>query len=156
MEYSVSHYDSRRQMIVLSVEGLLLSERNGTVVHELAHAYHYLIADAGPQNACIKEAYHLSVIQDELYEKVPFFTDAPDLPNRGLSGSYARHNPMEYFATAAEAFWLYGTTNHYPWDRESLWKHDQRAYRLVQIFLTHARADCDVAVGGSSGPWWPE
>ena len=150
------HYDSERKLIVFSIRSLLIPERRGTVVHELAHAYHDLVVTRGFNNECIKEAYRLSVEVDGLYNQVPFFNEYPDVPDGRPSGNtYRDNNALEYFAVSAQAYWLYGTTGHYPWDRESLWEHDKRAYRLMQVFLEHSLTDCDVLRFDGGDVWWP-
>ena len=64
------------------------------------------------------------MLVDQLYDQVPYLNQHQHVPDDSLSRSYAVRNEREYFATSAQAYYLYGTTPHSPWDRESLYAHD--------------------------------
>ena len=90
------------------------------VLHELAHAYHFLVL--GADDPAIRLAYE-NAIKGGLYQEV----DHVDGRRRE---AYARTDRMEYFAEISEAY--FGKNDFYPFVREELRNYDPRGYRAVR------------------------
>lgn len=90
------------------------------VLHELAHAYHFLVL--GERHPGIAAAYKQAV-ERGLYEEVEHVRG-------GKRRAYALVNEKEYFAELSEAY--FGKNDFYPFTRADLEKHDPVGYRLLQ------------------------
>ncbi len=89
-------------------------EQPWMVLHELAHAYHHQVLDAGFDNPELRAAFHKAT-EAKLYAKVLHY-DGKEVK------AYATTNPMEYFAESTEAF--FGANDFYPFVRAELQRHD--------------------------------
>ncbi|MBD2326272.1 hypothetical protein [Alkalinema sp. FACHB-956] len=90
------------------------------VLHELAHAYHYLVL--GDQNADIQAAYQ-NAIDRQLYKSVAYVQG-------GKKPAYALTNNKEYFAETSEAY--FGKNDFYPFNRADLKQYDPMGYQLME------------------------
>jgi len=90
------------------------------VLHELAHAYHFLVL--GESHPQITAAYRHAV-ERGLYESV-------DYAGGGKRRAYALVNEKEYFAELSEAY--FGRNDYYPFTRAELQQYDPVGYALVQ------------------------
>ena len=96
------------------------AEQPCMVLHELAHAYHFLVL--GESHPEIAAAYRQAV-ERGLYESV-------DYVGGGKRPAYALVNEKEYFAELSEAY--FGRNDYYPFTRADLQRHDPVGYALVQ------------------------
>lgn len=90
------------------------------VLHEIAHAYHFL--HIGENEPGIRDAYQ-NAMDHELYESVPFVDGAK-------RKAYATTNEKEYFAEISEAY--FGRNDFFPFTRDQLKKHDKIGHDLVK------------------------
>lgn len=90
------------------------------MLHELAHAYHFLVLGEG--NPEITAAYRHAV-ESRLYESV-------DYSGGGKRRAYALVNEKEYFAELSEAY--FGRNDYYPFTRADLQRHDPVGYELLE------------------------
>ena len=96
------------------------AEQPCMVMHELAHAYHFLvIGDGNPQIA----AAYRQALDSRSYESV-------DYVGGGKRRAYALVNEKEYFAELSEAY--FGRNDYYPFTRADLQRHDPVGYALLQ------------------------
>jgi hypothetical protein len=95
-------------------------EQPWMVLHELAHAYHFLVL--GENHAGIKAAYKQAVDR-KLYQSVAYVKG-------GKRKAYAVTNSKEYFAELSEAY--FGKNDFYPFVRGELKGHDPVGYRLME------------------------
>lgn len=93
------------------------------VLHELAHAYHWLLGFA---RSDIAESFESVKASGSLYRQVAHTLD-PDGPGQT---AYALTNPQEYFAELSEAYFL--RNDIYPFIREELVAYDPRGADLVR------------------------
>jgi hypothetical protein len=96
------------------------AEQPYLVLHELSHAYHYLVL--GDNHAGIKAAYNQAV-GSKLYESVLHI-------NGSKKKAYALTNAHEYYAELSEAY--FGKNDYYPFTRTELEKHDPVGYQLME------------------------
>jgi hypothetical protein len=96
------------------------AEQPCMVLHELAHAYHFLVLGEGHRE--ITAAYQQAV-QRKSYESVDYF-------GGGKRRAYALVNEKEYFAELSEAY--FGRNDFYPFTRADLQRHDPVGYELLQ------------------------
>ena len=96
------------------------AEQPCMVLHELAHAYHFLVLGEG--NPEIIAAYRQAV-ESKAYESVDYFAG-------GKRRAYALVNEKEYFAELSEAY--FGRNDFYPFTRADLQRHDPAGYALMQ------------------------
>ena len=96
------------------------TEQPCMVLHELAHAYHFLVL--GGANPEIAAAYRQAV-QSRSYESV-------DYVDGGKRRAYALANEKEYFAELTEAYFC--RNDYYPYTRGDLQRHDPAGYALMQ------------------------
>jgi predicted metallopeptidase len=96
------------------------AEQRWMVLHELAHAYHFLVL--GENYAGIETAYQQAV-QQKLYDAVVYI-------NGGQRRAYARTNAQEYFAELSEAY--FGKNDFYPFTHAELQKYDPVGYQLME------------------------
>jgi len=93
------------------------------VLHELAHAYYWLV---GPDLPEVKAAYE-SAVASGIYEKVRYVLSEND---DDLRGAYALSYVQEYFAELSEAY--FGRNDFYPFVREELKVHDPKGLRAIE------------------------
>jgi hypothetical protein len=99
-------------------------EQPWMLLHELAHAYHFLFIDKGFDNPEIKAAYE-QAMKAKRYDCV--------LRINGKSvKAYAATNAKEYFAEASEAY--FGTNDFYPYVQSELRSHDPELFALLKKF----------------------
>ena len=96
------------------------AEQPCMVLHELAHAYHFLVL--GESHPEITAAYRHAV-EHRFYESV-------DYVGGGKRRAYALVNEKEYFAELSEAY--FGRNDYYPFTRAELQQYDPVGYALVQ------------------------
>jgi hypothetical protein len=96
------------------------AEQPCMVLHELAHAYHFLVLGEG--NPEIAAAYRRAV-ESRSYESVEYV-------GGGKRRAYALVNEKEYFAELSEAY--FGRNDYYPFTRADLQRHDPVGYELLQ------------------------
>ena len=96
------------------------AEQPCMVLHELAHAYHFLVL--GERHPEITAAYRQAV-ESRLYESV-------DYVGGGKRRAYALVDEKEYFAELSEAY--FGRNDYYPFTRTDLQQHDPAGYELLQ------------------------
>lgn len=96
------------------------SDQPWMVMHELAHAYHFLVL--GETHEGIADA-HRRAIAAGIYRSV----EHVDGRSRA---AYAETNEKEYFAELTEAY--YGKNDFFPFTRAELERHDPDGYRLMQ------------------------
>ncbi len=97
-------------------------EQPWMVLHELAHAYHYLYLDKGEENPGVKAAYE-SAMKAKRYDDVLHW-------NGKRVRHYACTNPMEYFAEATEAY--FGQNDFYPFNNAELRTYDPETFALME------------------------
>ncbi|MGI0490771.1 hypothetical protein ACN4EG_03080 [Alkalinema pantanalense CENA528] len=90
------------------------------VLHELAHAYHFLVVGQG--NSDIQAAYQ-NAVDRQLYKSVAYVQG-------GKKPAYALTNEKEYFAETSEAY--FGKNDFYPFTRADLKKYDPVGYQLME------------------------
>ncbi|HRJ50150.1 MAG TPA: hypothetical protein PKU91_06435, partial [Phycisphaerales bacterium] len=93
------------------------------VLHELAHAYHWLLGFTRPD---IADSFEAAKQHGSLYRQVAH-TLNPDGPGQT---AYALTSPQEYFAELSEAYFL--RNDIYPFIREELLAYDPRGAELVR------------------------
>jgi hypothetical protein len=94
------------------------------VLHELAHAYHFLVL--GAKHRGIEAAYK-NAVQEKRYEAVTHVKGGKKRK------AYALTNAKEYFAELSEAY--FGKNDFYPFTRADLQKHDPVGYKvLVEVW----------------------
>jgi hypothetical protein len=96
------------------------AEQPSMVLHELAHAYHFLVL--GERHPEIAAAYRQAVDR-KLYESV-------DYVGGGKRRAYALVDEKEYFAELSEAY--FGRNDFYPFTRADLQRHDPVGHELMQ------------------------
>lgn len=89
------------------------------VLHELAHAHHFL--NLGANNKDILAAYEHAMTRKQ-YENVEHV-------NGKKEHAYAMNNHKEYFAEISEAY--FGKNDFYPFNSAELQKHDPLGYQLM-------------------------
>src|SRR4026209_488224 len=96
------------------------AEQPCMVLHELAHAYHFLVL--GERHPAIAAAYRQAVGRRS-YESVDCF-------GGGKRRAYALVDEKEYFAELSEAYFC--RNDYYPYTRADLQRHDPAGYELRQ------------------------
>jgi hypothetical protein len=96
------------------------AEQPCMVLHELAHAYHFLVL--GESHPEIAAAYRQAVASRS-YESVDYF-------GGGKRRAYALVDEKEYFAELSEAYFC--RNDYYPFTRADLQRHDPVGYQLLQ------------------------
>jgi len=96
------------------------AEQPCMVLHELAHAYHFLVL--GERHPEIAAAYRQAV-EGRSYESV-------DYAGGGRRRAYALVDEKEYFAELSEAYFC--RNDYYPYTRADLQQHDPVGYELLQ------------------------
>ena len=96
------------------------AEQPCMVLHELAHAYHFLVL--GERHPEIAAAYRRAV-ESRSYESVDYF-------GGGKRRAYALVDEKEYFAELSEAYFC--RNDYYPFTRADLQRHDPVGYELLQ------------------------
>lgn len=114
------------------------AEQPCMVLHELAHAYHFLVL--GESHPDITAAYRHAV-EHRLYESV-------DYVGGGKRRAYALVNEKEYFAELSEAY--FGRNDYYPFTRADLQQHDPVGHALVQRLWGSAAKRESVALGSEN------
>ncbi|HJY78201.1 MAG TPA: hypothetical protein VKE95_16300 [Burkholderiales bacterium] len=114
------------------------AEQPCMVLHELAHAYHFLVL--GENHPEIAAAYRQAV-ERGLYESV-------DYVGGGKRRAYALVNEKEYFAELSEAY--FGRNDYYPFTRADLQRHDPVGYALVQRLWGNAANRQSVALSSEN------
>jgi hypothetical protein len=92
------------------------------VLHELAHAYHWLLGFERPD---VVQTYEYAKAAG-LYEEVDYVLATGGEKRR----AYALTNPKEYFAELSEAY--FGRNDFFPYTREELREYDPAGYALVE------------------------
>lgn len=95
-------------------------------LHELAHAYHFLVLPDGFGNGPIKEAYERAKASG-LYDSVEQWHGS-GRPNT-VGRSYALTDPAEYFAESTEAYFV--RNDFFPFTRDQLQRHDPKMSELL-------------------------
>jgi len=115
--------DKAQSVQICHAENYLLWRQHQMVMlHELCHAYHFII---GYDRQDVTDAYEAAK-EAGLYEKVGYV-----LAKKGpLKRAYALTNPHEYFAEISEAY--LGRNDYFPFIREDLKKYDANGYELVE------------------------
>ena len=93
----------------------------GTVLHELAHAYHHRAL--GRDNRRVLRAYD-RVLESGIYDSVE---------RRGAKEKkrhYALENPREYFAEMTEAY--FSVNDYFPFTRAQLLEYDPETHDLIE------------------------
>jgi hypothetical protein len=111
------------------------AEQPCMVLHELAHAYHFLVL--GESHPEITAAYRQAV-ERKSYESVNYF-------GGGKRRAYALVNEKEYFAELSEAY--FGRNDFYPFTRADLQQHDPVGFQLMQRLWGKAANRESVALG---------
>jgi hypothetical protein len=111
------------------------AEQPCMVLHELAHAYHFLVL--GENHPEIAAAYRQAV-ERKSYESVDYF-------GGGKRRAYALVDEKEYFAELSEAY--FGRNDYYPFTRADLQRHDPVGYELLQRLWGKAANRESVALG---------
>ncbi|WP_339378621.1 hypothetical protein [Calothrix sp. NIES-2100] len=96
------------------------SDQPWIILHELAHAYHFLIL--GNLYPGIEAAYQHAV-DSRLYKSVDYIKG-------GKRKAYALTNAKEYFAELSEGY--FGKNDFYPFTRTQLKKYDPVGYQLME------------------------
>jgi hypothetical protein len=96
-------------------------------LHELAHAYHFLVLRDGFNNAEIKAAFE-SAKSKGIYERVE--RSRGDGSPYTRERAYAMTSAMEYFAETSEAYFF--RNDFYPFTREELHRHDPEMHSLLE------------------------
>jgi hypothetical protein len=96
------------------------AEQACMVLHELAHAYHFLVL--GERHPEIAAAYRQAV-ESRSYESVDYL-------GGGKRRAYALVDEKEYFAELSEAYFC--RNDYYPFTRADLQRHDPVGYELLQ------------------------
>lgn len=96
------------------------AEQPCMVLHELAHAYHFLVL--GERHPEIAAAYRQAV-ERRSYESV-------DFAGGGKRRAYALVDEKEYFAELSEAYFC--RNDYYPFTRADLQRHDPLGYELLR------------------------
>lgn len=96
------------------------TEQPCMVLHELAHAYHFLVL--GHRHAGVAAAYERAVA-DGRYDSVKHVAG-------GTRPAYAKTNDKEYFAELTEAY--FGTNDFEPFDRADLERHDPVGWAVLR------------------------
>jgi hypothetical protein len=96
------------------------AEQPCMVMHELAHAYHFLVL--GEKHPEIAAAYQQAVARKS-YESVDYF-------GGGKRRAYALVDEKEYFAELSEAYFC--RNDYYPFTRADLQRHDPLGHELLQ------------------------
>lgn len=92
------------------------------VLHELAHAYHFI--ELTVENERVMNAHHNAVAK-KLYRRVP------DRRHPSVkTEAYAHTNSLEYFAELTEAY--FGQNDWYPRNRQELKDHDPVGYAMIE------------------------
>jgi hypothetical protein len=111
------------------------AEQPCMVLHELAHAYHFLVL--GERHPEIAAAYRQAV-ERKSYESVDFF-------GGGKRRAYALVDEKEYFAELSEAY--FGRNDYYPFTRADLRRHDPVGHELMQRLWGKPASRESVALG---------
>lgn len=96
-------------------------------LHELAHAYHFLVVRMGFSNLEIKRAYERARASGT-YDRVERW-HGNGKPNT-FEAAYAMTTPQEYFAETTEAY--FSGNDFFPFNREELQKHDPEMFALLE------------------------
>jgi hypothetical protein len=96
------------------------AEQPCMVLHELAHAYHFLVL--GERHPEIAAAYRQAV-ESRSYQSVDYY-------GGGKRRAYALVDEKEYFAELSEAYFC--RNDYYPFTRADLQQHDPVGYELLQ------------------------
>ena len=96
------------------------AEQPCMVLHELAHAYHFLVL--GERHPEIAAAYRQAV-ESRSYQSVDYY-------GGGKRRAYALVDEKEYFAELSEAYFC--RNDYYPFTRADLQRHDPVGYELLQ------------------------
>lgn len=96
------------------------AEQPCMVLHELAHAYHFLVL--GERHPEIAAAYRQAV-ESRSYESVDYY-------GGGKRRAYALVDEKEYFAELSEAYFC--RNDYYPFTRADLQQHDPVGHELLQ------------------------
>lgn len=97
-------------------------EQPWMMLHELAHAYHYLALPQAENNSDVKAAFE-AAMGAHRYDNVRHWDGK-------MVKAYATTNPMEYFAETTEAY--FGSNDFYPFVRGELESADPDGFALMQ------------------------
>jgi hypothetical protein len=98
-------------------------EQPWMVLHELAHAYHFLFLDKSYENSDIKAAYD-KAMASHLYDSVLRYDG-----NKGRH--YACTNAMEFFAEMTESY--FGVNDFFPFVNAELRTYDPDTYAVMKM-----------------------
>ena len=93
-----------------------------SLLHELAHAFHFKTVENGYNNEVILYAYK-NAIENKLYDRVLNYYQMEDK-------AYAATNPMEYFAELTECY--FGENDFYPFVKTEFRRHDPVGYEMIE------------------------
>ena len=96
------------------------AEQPCIVLHELAHAFHFLVL--GERHPEVAAAYQ-DAVERKSYESV-------EHAGGGTRRAYALVDEKEYFAELSEAY--FGKNDYYPFTRADLRRHDPVGYELLE------------------------
>lgn len=111
-------------VVIYSVENFLwLSDLwvNKSVIHELAHAWHY--EDWSKNYRILKDAWMASRNQS-------LYLAQEDVKGQVLKPAYASKNEKEYFSELSAMYFVGG--NYYPYNKANLKKYDPVGYTMVE------------------------
>lgn len=118
-------FDAEREgtVEICNIEDFLTwrAEQPGMVLHEFAHAYHWIL---GFERVDVAKAFEKARASG-LYASVQYVLDEPGESRR----AYAVNNPREYFAELTEAY--FGRNDYFPFTREELETYDPVGFALV-------------------------
>lgn len=95
-------------------------------LHELAHAYHFIVLKDGYGNARVTKAFEVAKASGK-YDRVERWNGVPG--KNTFEKSYAVSSPMEYFAESTEA--CFSRNDYFPFTRKELIAHDPEMYDLL-------------------------
>jgi len=125
-EYSLHDNHWNNAVVIYSADNYLYQSdllNNQLIVHELAHAWHFLKWTYRHQP--IIDAW-LNSRNNGLYQSVK------DYAGRSLNPAYATTNQFEYFADLSAMYFVRGL--YFPFDRQGLAKYDPRGYQMIETY----------------------
>ena len=106
------------------------AEGINTLLHEMAHAYHFQVILGRFNNPCIIDAYKRN---KHLYYDTEYFSEGVNIGHPlflPTDTTYLTTNEMEYFARLTELYFL--DLYHYPYHRAEFYRYDPDSYLVIQ------------------------
>ncbi len=125
-QYSLHDNHWNNAVVIYSADSFLYHNdivTNQLIVHELAHAWHFL--EWTYQYQPIIDIW-LNSRNNGLYQSVK------DYAGRNISPAYATTNEYEYFADLSAMFFVGGT--YHPFDKQGLAKYDPKGYSMIETY----------------------